>query len=104
MQFHPEASSGPLDTGFLFDKFIDLMGGSRILSLRHIFAGICKHVKSISAITNPLVNSYKRLVPGYEAPCYIAWTTCNRSSTRVPTPRVSGTRIRALRLQVVPAI
>ena len=30
VQFHPEASSGPLDTGFLFDKFIDLMGGSRI--------------------------------------------------------------------------
>ena len=57
-------------------------------------AGICKHVKSISAITNPLVNSYKRLVPGYEAPCYIAWTTCNRSALiRVPDTRGVGTRV-----------
>ncbi len=36
-------------------------------------AGVLEHVKGITAITNPLVNSYKRLVPGYEAPCYIAW-------------------------------
>ena len=38
-----------------------------------------KHIKAITAITNPLVNSYKRLVPGYEAPVYIAWSTTNRS-------------------------
>ena len=57
-------------------------------------AGIMKHVKGICALTNPLVNSYKRLVPGYEAPCYIAWTASNRSAlVRVPATRGKGTRV-----------
>lgn len=57
-------------------------------------AGIMKHMKAMSAITNPLVNSYKRLVPGYEAPCYIAWTASNRSALiRVPAARGEGTRV-----------
>ena len=57
-------------------------------------AGIMKHVKGICALTNPLVNSYKRLVPGYEAPCYIAWTASNRSAlVRVPATRGNGTRV-----------
>ena len=43
-------------------------------------AGILEHIRSMSAITNPLVNSYKRLVPGYEAPCYISWSASNRSA------------------------
>jgi glutamine synthetase len=48
-------------------------------------AGILKHAKEISAITSQWVNSYKRLVPGYEAPVYIAWARRNRSSlVRVP--------------------
>ena len=42
-------------------------------------AGIMEHMKEMTAITNPLVNSYKRLVPGYEAPIYIAWSAKNRS-------------------------
>ena len=46
----------------------------------HFIAGVLKHVKGITAIANPLVNSYKRLVPGYEAPVYIAWSASNRSS------------------------
>ena len=46
---------------------------------RHFLAGILKHAPSFTAITNPLVNSYKRLVPGYEAPCYVAWSPKNRS-------------------------
>lgn len=57
-------------------------------------AGIMKHIKGMCAITNPLVNSYKRLVPGYEAPCYIAWTASNRSALiRVPATRGEGTRV-----------
>ena len=46
----------------------------------YFIGGIMKHMKGMSAITNPLVNSYKRLVPGYEAPIYIAWSATNRSS------------------------
>ncbi|MFB8734667.1 hypothetical protein ACEQPO_14475 [Bacillus sp. SL00103] len=38
-----------------------------------------KHATSFTAVTNPTVNSYKRLVPGYEAPCYVAWSAQNRS-------------------------
>lgn len=57
-------------------------------------AGIMAHIKGMTAITNPLVNSYKRLVPGYEAPCYIAWSASNRTALiRVPASRGMGTRI-----------
>lgn len=57
-------------------------------------AGLMKHIKEIVAITNPLVNSYKRLVPGYEAPVYIAWSAKNRSPLiRVPATRGAGTRV-----------
>ena len=60
----------------------------------NFIAGILHHIKGVSAITNPLVNSYKRLVPGYEAPCYIAWTVSNRSALiRVPATRGTGTRV-----------
>ncbi len=57
-------------------------------------AGLMKHIKAMSAITNPLVNSYKRLVPGYEAPVYIAWSASNRSPLiRIPAARGASTRI-----------
>lgn len=57
-------------------------------------AGIMAHIKGITAITNPLVNSYKRLVPDFEAPVYIAWSAQNRSPLiRVPAARGNGTRI-----------
>ena len=53
-----------------------------------------KHIPAMTAITNPLVNSYKRLVPGYEAPVYIAWSAANRSPLiRIPAARRNGTRI-----------
>jgi len=56
--------------------------------------GIMKHIKGMSAITNPLVNSYKRLVPGYEAPTYIAWSAKNRSPLiRIPATTGDFTRI-----------
>lgn len=57
-------------------------------------AGIMKYIKPMTAVLNPLVNSYKRLVPGYEAPVYIAWSAKNRSPLiRVPSARGLGTRI-----------
>jgi glutamine synthetase len=57
-------------------------------------AGIMKHAQSFTAITNPLVNSYKRLVPGYEAPSYIAWSLQNRSPLiRIPAARGLSTRV-----------
>ena len=60
----------------------------------YFIGGIMKHMKGMTAITNPLVNSYKRLVPGYEAPVYIAWSTINRSPLiRIPASRGEGTRI-----------
>jgi glutamine synthetase len=60
----------------------------------HYIGGLLKHAKSFCAITNPLVNSYKRLVPGYEAPTAIAWSQKNRSPlVRVPAARGAMTRI-----------
>ena len=57
-------------------------------------AGLLAHVRGFTAVTNPLVNSYKRLVRGYEAPTYVAWSSSNRSSLiRIPASRGVGTRI-----------
>ncbi|MFH1453848.1 MAG: type I glutamate--ammonia ligase [Armatimonadota bacterium] len=56
--------------------------------------GVLKHVPGFTLITNPLINSYKRLVPGYEAPVHIAWSVRNRSPlVRVPAAKGEGTRI-----------
>lgn len=56
--------------------------------------GIISHMKGMTVITNPLINSYKRLVPGYEAPIYIAWSVTNRSPLiRIPVTRGEGTRV-----------
>ena len=55
--------------------------------------GIMKHIAAITAIANPLVNSYKRLVPGYEAPVYIAWSMRNRSPL-IRIPAQTGTKQR----------
>ncbi|TDL34960.1 type I glutamate--ammonia ligase [Jeotgalibacillus sp. S-D1] len=57
-------------------------------------AGTLKHASAFTAVTNPTVNSYKRLVPGYEAPCYIAWSARNRSPLiRIPASRGLSTRV-----------
>ncbi len=70
----------------------DAMGLSR--EAYYFIGGIMRHMKGMTAITNPLVNSYKRLVPGYEAPVYIAWSATNRSPLiRIPASRGEGTRI-----------
>jgi len=60
----------------------------------YFIGGVMKHARAMAAITNPTVNSYKRLVPGYEAPVYIAWSYKNRSPLiRIPARRGIGTRI-----------
>lgn len=60
----------------------------------YYIGGILKHARAISAVTNPTVNSYKRLVPGFEAPVYMAWSEANRSCLiRVPAKRGASTRI-----------
>jgi glutamine synthetase len=57
-------------------------------------AGTLKHAAGFTAVTNPTVNSYKRLVPGYEAPCYVAWSARNRSPLiRIPASRGLSTRV-----------
>lgn len=61
---------------------------------RQFIAGIIKHAPNFTAVTNPTVNSYKRLVPGYEAPCYVAWSAQNRSPlVRIPASRGLSTRV-----------
>ena len=60
----------------------------------YFIGGILKHMKAISFITNPIVNSYNRLIPGYEAPVYIAWSAKNRTPLiRIPGSRGEGTRV-----------
>ena len=76
----------------IFDDPQDKLGLSQ--EAYWFIAGIMKHIKSMTAITNPLVNSYKRLVPNYEAPVYIAWSASNRSPLiRIPANRGAATRL-----------
>ncbi|WP_338819768.1 Glutamine synthetase [Moorella thermoacetica] len=75
-----------------FDDPSDELGLSQVAY--HFIAGIMAHARALTAVTNPTVNSYKRLVPGYEAPVYIAWSPRNRSPLiRVPAKRGASTRI-----------
>ncbi|REJ18552.1 MAG: type I glutamate--ammonia ligase, partial [Paenibacillaceae bacterium] len=61
---------------------------------RWFMAGVLHHARGFAAVTNPTVNSYKRLVPGYEAPNYVAWSASNRSPmVRIPASRGLSTRI-----------
>lgn len=89
MHIHQSLFKG--DTNVFYGK--DTTYGLSDTALSYI-AGILAHAKGFTAITNPLVNSYKRLVPGHEAPCYIAWSERNRSPLiRIPARRGQGTRI-----------
>ena len=94
-----QAGSGMHTHQSLFAKgenaFFDPKGEYQLSSVAHHYiGGLLKHARGMSAITNPLVNSYKRLVPGYEAPINVAWSIRNRSPLiRVPERRGTGTRV-----------
>ncbi|WP_277677875.1 type I glutamate--ammonia ligase [Gracilibacillus dipsosauri] len=77
------------------NTFLDENGPLQLSETAYQFiAGTIKHALSFTAVTNPTVNSYKRLVPGYEAPCYVAWSGSNRSPLiRVPSSRGASTRV-----------
>lgn len=78
-------------TNVFYDPADDINLSSSAYSF---IAGIMEHIKPMTAVLNPLVNSYKRLVPGHEAPMYIAWSAKNRSPLiRIPAARGSGTRV-----------
>ncbi|HJZ46036.1 MAG TPA: type I glutamate--ammonia ligase [Roseiflexaceae bacterium] len=66
---------------------------------RQFIAGLLSHAKGMIAILAPLVNSYKRLVPGYEAPVYLSWGRTNRSAL-VRVPRISARRAQATRVEL----
>ena len=89
---HVNMSLATEDGKNIFADDIDKLGLSE--DAYHFIAGVMKHAKGMTALTNPLVNSYKRLVPGYEAPVYIAWSAKNRSPLiRIPASRGNGTRV-----------
>ena len=80
------------DGSNLFEDSSDAQGLSK--EAYYFIGGIMRHIKGMAAVTNQLVNSYKRLVPGYDAPVYIAWSTTNRSPLiRSPAERGGSTRI-----------
>ena len=94
-----EAGSGMHINQSLFSNgcnaFYDPLAPRQLSSVAMSYlAGLMRHALEFSAITNPLINSYKRLVPGYEAPVYVAWSERNRSPLiRVPARRGNGTRL-----------
>ncbi|WP_203648647.1 type I glutamate--ammonia ligase [Secundilactobacillus yichangensis] len=87
-----------LNMSLFHDKgnaFYDEKGDIQLSQDAYYFlGGLLKHARSFTAICNPTVNSYKRLVPGYEAPVYVAWSGSNRSPLiRVPSSRGLSTRL-----------
>ncbi|HVP94384.1 MAG TPA: type I glutamate--ammonia ligase [Methanoregulaceae archaeon] len=76
------------------NAFYDAKGDKQLSQTAlYYIGGLLQHAKAITGVANPTINSYKRLVPGYEAPCYISWSNTNRSAlVRVPAARGNSTR------------
>jgi len=102
--FMPKPLSGAAGSGMHINMSLSREGrdlfydeaapdGLSALTLRFI-AGLLAHARGFSALANPLVNSYKRLLSGHEAPRYLTWSASNRSALiRIPAPRGQGTRV-----------
>ena len=75
--------------------FADESDGNGLSQTAYAFlGGVMEHMQSMTAVTNPIVNSYKRLVPGFEAPVYIAWSATNRSALiRIPAAAGDAARM-----------
>ncbi|MBO8161662.1 MAG: type I glutamate--ammonia ligase [Thermosipho sp. (in: Bacteria)] len=90
MHIHLSLFSKDLMKNVFYDEEKDSIS----VEMKYFIGGIIKHARAITAITNPTVNSYKRLVPGYEAPVNVAWSLGNRSALiRVPNARKKSTRL-----------
>ncbi|MGX6970672.1 type I glutamate--ammonia ligase [Vagococcus bubulae] len=96
---HGIAGSGMHINMSLFNEqgnaFFDENGDDQLSETAYYFlGGLLEHARGYTAVCNPIVNSYKRLVPGYEAPVYVAWSGKNRSPlVRVPSSRGLSTRL-----------
>ncbi len=103
--FMPKPVEGISGSGMHINIIAEDESGNNIFSsgakelsetAQHFIAGVLAHVKGMTLITNPLVNSYKRLVPGYDAPVNISWSSssANRSALiRIPSRRGEDTKI-----------
>ena len=88
---HTNCSLDDLNGNNVFDDPKGEIGLSEVAM--YWIAGIMKNARGFTAVTNPTVNSYKRLIPGYEAPCYVSWSDANRSAMiRIPAKRGRATR------------
>lgn len=95
---HTHQSLAVMDTGDnAFVDTTDEYGLSKVA--KHFIAGQLQHARGMSAILAPLVNSYKRLVPGYEAPVYISWARVNRSAL-IRVPKINPAQLKATRIEL----
>jgi len=97
---HVHQSFGFIVPGTSKNAFVDEndpYGLSKIA--RHFIAGQLKHARGLAAVIAPLVNSYRRLVPGYEAPVYVAWARTNRSAL-IRVPAIRGGNLNATRIEL----
>jgi len=97
---HCHQSLGFLDRSRGKNAFVDEndeYGLSQVA--RHFIAGQLKHARGMSAVLAPLVNSYRRLVPGYEAPVYVSWARTNRSAL-IRIPAIRGGNYNATRIEL----